>query len=35
MQAREFHLNVSERGTYKVLLKEGDAIVETKSIVLK
>lgn len=33
--AREFHLNTNEKGTYKVLLKSGDDVIEARSIVLK
>ena len=35
MDAQAFHLNTSERGTYKVLLKAGDDVIEARSIVLK
>lgn len=35
MDAHEFHLNTSEKGMYKVLLKAGDDVIEARSIVLK
>lgn len=33
--AREFHMNSPARGSYSVLLKEGNKIVEKRSFVLK
>lgn len=33
--AREFHMNTSERGRYLILLKDGDVIVEERTLVLK
>jgi capsule polysaccharide modification protein KpsS len=35
MDAQAFHLNTAEKGTYKVLLKAGDEVIEARSIVLK
>jgi len=35
MDAQAFHLNTVEKGTYKVLLKAGDEVIEARSIVLK
>ena len=35
MDAQAFHLNTTEKGTYKVLLKAGDDVIEARSIVLK
>jgi hypothetical protein len=35
LDSKEFHMNTSERGRYSILLKDGNTIVEERTLVLK